>query len=112
LGEIVADLPANYPVAVMDDRDGFLAALAVRDLHALGRPDAVVLRGGLAGWHEAGGATASGLDGMLMAMDDCYHLPADLIDDPEQADRDYLAWEATLVAHIARDGLLDYRPLR
>jgi rhodanese-related sulfurtransferase len=112
LADFVADLPANRPVAVMDDRDDFLAALAVGDLQALGRPDAVVLRGALAGWRGAGGDTVTGLDGMLTAMDDCYHLPADLIDDPEQADRDYLAWEATLVAHVARDGLLDYRPLR
>jgi rhodanese-related sulfurtransferase len=111
LGDIVADLARDRSIAVMDDRADRLAALAVADLHGLGRSDAVVLRGGLAAWHVAGGDMETGLDGMLTAMDDCYHLPVDMIDDPEQADRNYLAWEATLVAHVGRDGLLNFRPL-
>ena len=111
LGELAAALPAGKTVAVTDDRDDLLAAFAVRDLAGLGRKDAVVLSGGLAAWRAAGGETAQGLDGMLVAMDDCYHLPADLLEDPAGADRDYLAWEATLVEHVARDGLLAYRPL-
>ena len=112
LADVVVDLPAGRPIAVMDGRADLLAALAVQDLHGLGCQDAVLLRGGLAAWRASGGRVDTGLDGMLTAMDDCYHLPADLIDDPEQSDRDYLAWEATLVEHLARDGMLTYRPTR
>ena len=112
LPEIVGDLAADRPIVVMDDRGGCLAVLAARDLHALGREDAAVLTGGLEAWSALGGEVARGLDGMLHEMDDCYHLPADMVDDPEQADRDYLAWEGTLVEHVARDGLLNFRPLK
>jgi hypothetical protein len=104
-------LPGDRAIAVLDDRADCLAAHAVRDLHGLERRDAVFVHGGIDAWRDAGGEVATGLDGLLTAMDDCYHLPPDLIDDPEQADRDYLAWEATLVAHVGRDGLLNYRPL-
>jgi len=111
IGEVASALPPDEAIAVMDDRDDLLAALAVSDLRKLGYSEAAVLQSGLAGWRAAGGATESGLDGMLSPMDDCYHLPADMLDDPAAADREYLAWEATLVDHVARDGLLAYRPL-
>jgi rhodanese-related sulfurtransferase len=111
LADMVDGLPADKRIAVTDDRRGELAALAVRDLARLGREDTAVLKGGLEAWRAAGGELAEGLDGVSVPMPDCYHLPADLIDDPAQADRDYLAWEGTLVEHVARDGLLDYRPL-
>ncbi len=111
LPEIVGNLAADKAIVVMDDRDGHLAALAVRDLNALGRKDAAVLSGGLPAWSASGDEVVSGLDGMH-EMDDCYHLPSDMVDDPEKADRDYLAWEATLVEHLSRDELLRYSPFR
>lgn len=111
LAEALEEIPDNRPIVVMDDRAGALAAFAVADLRQMGRDDASVLTGGLAAWRAGGGAVESGQDGMLTAMDDCYHLPVDLIDDPAQADRDYIAWEVTLVEQLERDGLLTLEPL-
>lgn len=111
LGEALEDLPGDRPILVMDDRAEALAAYAVADLQRMGRDDAVVLTGGMAAWQAGGGAVEKGTDGMLTAMDDCYHLPVDLIDDPAQADSDYIAWEVTLVEQLQRDGLLTFRPI-
>ncbi|MEM7124292.1 MAG: rhodanese-like domain-containing protein [Pseudomonadota bacterium] len=111
LEEALKKLPDNRPIVVMDDRAGALAAYAVADLQRKGRDDASVLASGLDAWRAGGGAVASGLEGMLTAMDDCYHPPAELIDDPAQADRDYIAWEVTLVEQLERDGLLRFSPL-
>lgn len=111
LAEVLVMIPEDRPIVAMDDRAGALAAYAVADLQGMGRDDAVVLTGGLAAWRAGGGTVATGLEGMLTAMDDCYHLPAELVDDPAQADRDYIAWEVTLVDQLERDGLLTFSPL-
>ncbi len=111
LDEALPELPENRPLVVMDDCAGALAAYAVADLQRMGRKDAAVLTGGLDAWRSSGGAVEAGPQGMLTAMDDSYHLPVDLIDDPAQADRDYIAWEVTLVEQLERDGLLKLQPL-
>ena len=111
LAEALERIPEGRPIVAMDDRGGTLAAYAVADLQRMGRGDASVLTGGLDAWRACGGGVATGMEGMLTGMDDCYHLPVDLVDDPAQADRDYIAWEVTLVEQLERDGLLTFRPL-
>ena len=109
LGDIIHDLPKGRSVALVDDQEGHLAALAAADLAGLGT-DARVIDGGLAAWVSAGLPVASGHDGALCAMDDRGAASFDLFDDPEAARRRYIAWETGLPEQIERDGLLQFCP--
>ncbi len=101
---------AGPGVAVLDDEDGHLAALAVADLAALGIV-ARVMEGGLDSWIAAGLEVGSGGAGALCAMDDQGEVPFEVLDDPDGAKRRYIAWEKDLPAQIERDGLLSFRPV-
>ncbi len=109
LEDVIHGLPNERPVALVDDREGHLAALAAVDLARLGI-DARVVEGGLAAWVAAGLPVASGRDGALCTMDDQGAAPFELFDGPEAATRRYIAWETGLPEQIERDGLLQFRP--
>jgi len=111
LGDAVALMPADRPVAVLDDEDGHLAALALADLARLGRNGACVLEGGLVAWKAEGLPTDAGGQDMPNARQDACHLPWELEDDPGAAMRAYIDWELQLPEQFARDGLLTFAPL-
>ena len=110
LKALMEKLPEGRHVAVLDDEDGHLAALAVRELEALGRT-ARVLFGGTRAWAEAELPVASGCEGMVSAMVDTLDMPFDLTGDADAAKRAYIDWELQLPEQIERDGLLTFSPL-
>ena len=97
-------------IAVLDDEDGRLAALAVADL-AFSGVTAAVMEGGLAAWRAAGLPVATGAAGALCTMDDVEEGAFEFASDADAAKRRYIDWELQLPGQIARDGLLKFRPL-
>ncbi len=110
MDDILAHLCTDQPMAVLDDEQEYLAALAVRELSDLGY-DAGVLEGGLAAWRAAGLPVAEGPEGMLSPMIDPPDMPFDLTGDPDAAKSAYIDWELQLPEQIEKDGLLTFTPL-
>ena len=90
---------------VLTSPDGVLARLAATEAAASWDGPVSVLDGGTAAWSAAGLALEPGATRMLDDTDDVYYLPYDHADRVEQAMRDYLTWEVTLVEQLARDGV-------
>ncbi|MGY8996504.1 MAG: rhodanese-like domain-containing protein [Alphaproteobacteria bacterium] len=111
LQDITARLDTGTPVAVLDDENGHLAALAAAELTELGY-SARVLDGGLDAWRIAGCPVDSGRKGMASPILDTLDMPFDLTGDPEAAKRAYIDWELQLPDQIERDGLLSFSPLQ
>ncbi|MFT3828148.1 MAG: rhodanese-like domain-containing protein [Opitutaceae bacterium] len=103
-------LPGHDHLVLVSD-DGFLAAFAHAEAHALTDRPVTVLDGGFTAWLAAGQATQSGHVHFTVPPDDVYHRPAATIasDVPapsltDEAKRYYIEWELGLVEQIRRDG--------
>ncbi len=110
LNEILPEVGRMAPVVVLDDENGRLAALAVRDLQEAGIV-ACVLDGGLLAWKQAGLQTESGSAGAMHDIEDVAEVPFESTNDPELARRDYIDWELQLPTQVRRDGLVTFRPM-
>lgn len=96
---------------VLTSGDGKLAHLALRDLQGRGLPieRLLVLEGGSKAWTEAGLPSEAGMVRPLCEADDVWYMPYMHPDAPDQAKRDYFAWELGLVEQVARDGTAKFR---
>ena len=105
----VFDLAYGTRRVVLYGDDEGRARLAALDVGERVKVPTHVLAGGLEAWVAEGRATAASPDTPSQA--DCIdHLfwVADRHKGNDQDARDYLAWEHTLAADIARDGLLSF----
>jgi rhodanese-related sulfurtransferase len=88
---------------VLTSPDGVLARLAAAEMTESWNAPVSVLEGGTAAWSAADLALEPGATRMLDDTDDVYYLPYDHADRVEQAMRDYLTWEVTLIEQLARE---------
>ncbi len=110
LSQDLASLPAGDTL-VLTSEDGALAHLAARDLAGQGGAArrVLVLEGGTKAWLAAGLPSETGMQRPLSAVEDAWYMPYMHPDAPEQAKRDYFAWELGLVEQVERDGTAKYR---
>jgi rhodanese-related sulfurtransferase len=106
------DLPAIPPAPcyVLTSPDGILARLALGEVRGLVGAPVQVLAGGTEAWRAAGLPLQAGADRMAGTPDDVVYLrPYDRPpEQAEQAMREYLQWETTLVSQLERDGTLRF----
>jgi hypothetical protein len=99
---------------VLTSPDGILARLALAEVRRLVGSPMQVLSGGTQAWRAAGLPLQAGADWMAGTPDDIVYLrPYD--QPPEQAEqamREYLQWEITLVSQLERDGTLSFPTYR
>ena len=90
--------------------DGILARLALAEVGRLVGAPVHVLSGGTEAWRAAGLPLQAGADRMAGTPDDVVYLrPYDRPpEQAEQAMREYLQWETTLVSQLERDGTLSF----
>jgi rhodanese-related sulfurtransferase len=110
------DLPQIPPAPsyLLTSPDGILAHLALAEVGRLVGAPVHVLSGGTQAWRAAGLPLQAGAERMAGTPDDIVYLrPYD--QPPEQAEqamREYLQWETTLVSQLERDGTLRFQPCR
>jgi len=105
----LAKLPPA-PAYVATSPDGALARLAAGEISRIVREPVKVLAGGTDAWAATGMPLPQGPEHMADGPDDVYLLPYDHPPERiEQAMRDYLSWETSLVPQIARDGTARFR---
>jgi rhodanese-related sulfurtransferase len=110
------DLPQIPPAPsyVLTSPDGILARLALAEVDRLVGAPVHVLSGGTQAWRAAGLPLQAGAERMAGTPDDIVYLrPYD--QPPEQAEqamREYLQWEITLVSQLERDGTLSFPTYR
>ncbi|MFO1079756.1 MAG: rhodanese-like domain-containing protein [Reyranellaceae bacterium] len=109
LAEGLARLPAAGAI-VVTAADPSLAELAAADLKALTSRPIQVLAGGLAAWRAAGHAVEKGETAMHDPADDIWPSPY-RSDDRFAAFQRYLDWEIGLVAQLARDKTVSFKPM-
>jgi rhodanese-related sulfurtransferase len=99
---------------VLTSPDGILARLALAEVAPLIGAPVQALAGGTQAWHAAGLPLEAGADRMAGAPDDVVYLrPYDRPpEQAEQAMREYLQWETTLISQLERDGTLSFPTYR
>src|SRR6185312_7479330 len=90
---------------VLTSWDGALARLAAAEMKL------VALEGGTAAWQAAGEALETGMDHLANPPEDLWRSPSEPGHVQAQNQRDYLAWELTLVDQLERDGDARFRIL-
>ena len=106
----LADVP-SAPSYVLTSPDGIVARLALAEVRQLVRvPVVQVLAGGSEAWRAAGLPLQGGAENLAGAPDDIVYLrPYDRPPEQvEQAMREYLSWETSLVPQLERDGTLTF----
>jgi rhodanese-related sulfurtransferase len=110
------DLPQIPPASsyVLTSPDGILARLALAEVAPLVGAPVQALAGGTQAWRAAGLPLEAGADRMAGAPDDVVYLrPYDRPpEQAEQAMREYLQWETTLMSQLERDGTLSFPTYR
>jgi rhodanese-related sulfurtransferase len=102
LGKTPSAVWYRVPVVLVSP-DGALASYAAAELEVLTGMPPQVLRGGMAAWHEHGGAVETGHTRSLSPAIDLYKRPYEGTDNPSTAMEAYLEWELGLVAQLERD---------
>lgn len=112
-GRLPQDMASLLPLdtLVLTSEDGKLAALAAADLQKAAQAPGriLVLQGGTEAWLAAGLPSEEGMPRGLSEVDDAWYMPYMHPDAPDQAKRDYFAWELGLVAQVERDGTAKFR---
>ena len=110
------DLPhiPPAPAYVLTSPDGILARLALPEVGRMVGAPVQTLAGGTDAWRAAGLPLQAGADRMVGTPDDVVYLrPYDRPpEQAEQAMREYLQWETTLLAQLERDGTLSFPTYR